>query len=87
MDHCIIGDGAKLDGSILGKNTKVGAKSELVRCITQAGYEVGGSESYRHEKLDVSDWTAAPEEGGDDQGESKDNGEEDMSSDDSEETS
>jgi hypothetical protein len=31
---------AKLDGSILGKNTKVGVKSELIRCITQAGYEV-----------------------------------------------
>jgi hypothetical protein len=37
---------AKLDGSMLGKNTKVGAKSELMRCITQAGYEVmpGGAQ-------------------------------------------
>jgi len=31
---------------MLGKNTKVGAKSELIRCITQAGYEVmsGGTQ-------------------------------------------
>ncbi len=67
---------AKLDGCILGKNTKVGTKAELSRCVTQAGYEVdaGGnfiviltrgngvndsfSETYRNEKLDVSDWTA-----------------------------
>lgn len=25
---------------MLGKNTKIGAKAELVRCVTQAGYEV-----------------------------------------------
>ena len=31
---------AKLEGCILGKNTKVGAKAELSRCVTQAGYEV-----------------------------------------------
>jgi hypothetical protein len=31
----------KLDGCILGTNTKVGAKAELSRCVTQAGYEVG----------------------------------------------
>lgn len=31
---------AKLDGSILGMNTKVGTKAELIRCVTQAGYEV-----------------------------------------------
>lgn len=30
----------KLEGCILGKNTKVGSKAELSRCITQAGYEV-----------------------------------------------
>lgn len=29
-----------MDGCILGKNTKVGEKSELSRCVTQAGYEV-----------------------------------------------
>lgn len=36
---------AKLDGCILGKNTKVGSKAMLTRCATQAGYEVaeGGS--------------------------------------------
>jgi len=62
MDHCVIADGAKLDGSILGENTKVGAKAELIRCITQAGCEVMAGESYRHEKLNVSDWTTAPEE-------------------------
>ena len=31
---------AKLDGCILGKNTKIGTKAELSRCVTQAGYEV-----------------------------------------------
>ena len=71
---------AKLDGSILGINTKVGSKSELVRCVTQAGYEVeeGGMliftirkgfvaqiaplETFKNEKLDVSDWAAGPGE-------------------------
>jgi len=79
MDHCLIADGAKLDGSILSKNTKVGAKSELIRCITQAGYEVAAGESYRHEKLDVSDWTAAPEVSEDEDKHSKDDEEEDTS--------
>ncbi|KAJ7078945.1 UDP-3-O-glucosamine N-acyltransferase [Mycena belliarum] len=58
LDHCIVEDGAKLDGSILGKNTKVGAKAELVRCVTQAGYEVAPGESVKNEKLEISDWTA-----------------------------
>lgn len=31
----------RLDGCILGKNTQVGSKAELTRCVTQAGYEVG----------------------------------------------
>lgn len=31
---------AKLEGCIFGKNTKVGSKAEVVRCITQAGYEI-----------------------------------------------
>lgn len=46
-----IGDSAKLDGCILGKNTKVGEKSELSRCVTQAGYEVdagGASSGFRY---------------------------------------
>jgi len=38
----------------------------LIQCVTQAGYEVLAGESYRHEKLDVSDWTAAPEVNEDD---------------------
>lgn len=29
-----------MDGCILGNNTHVGEKSELVRCATQAGHEV-----------------------------------------------
>ncbi|KAE9394986.1 UDP-3-O-glucosamine N-acyltransferase [Gymnopus androsaceus JB14] len=76
--HCVIGK--MVDGCILGKNTKVGAKAELTRCVTQAGYEVaseGGqeslkecfglslisyAESVKNEKLDVSDWTAGPDE-------------------------
>jgi translation initiation factor eIF-2B subunit gamma len=40
LDHCVVSDGAKLEGSILGRNTKVGSKAELVRCVTQGGYEV-----------------------------------------------
>lgn len=31
---------AKLEGCILGKNTKVGSKADVVRSITQAGYEI-----------------------------------------------
>ncbi|KAJ7502721.1 UDP-3-O-glucosamine N-acyltransferase [Mycena galericulata] len=58
LDHCVIEDGAKLDGSILGKNTKVGAKAELVRCVTQAGFEVNPGETVKNEKLEISDWTA-----------------------------
>jgi translation initiation factor eIF-2B subunit gamma len=33
---------AKIEGCILGRGTKVGAKAELVRCVTQAGYEIDG---------------------------------------------
>jgi translation initiation factor eIF-2B subunit gamma len=56
LDHCVICDGcvilnllpdtdisysrAKLDGCILGNSTTVGSKAELIRCVTQAGYEV-----------------------------------------------
>jgi len=31
---------AKLEGCILGRNTNVGARAELLRSLTQAGYEV-----------------------------------------------
>ncbi|KAJ7647421.1 UDP-3-O-glucosamine N-acyltransferase [Roridomyces roridus] len=58
LDHCVVGDGAKLEGSILGINTKVGSKAELVRCITQAGYEVNAGENVKNEKLEISDWAA-----------------------------
>ncbi|GBE80970.1 Probable translation initiation factor eIF-2B subunit [Sparassis crispa] len=58
LDHCVVEDGAKLDGCILGKNTKVEAKAELSRCVTQAGYEVGTGETFKNEKLEVTDWTA-----------------------------
>ena len=72
-------DRAKLEGCILGRNTKVGSKTQLIKCITQSGYEVadngkqhfvvvgdtnqftGITETYKHEKLDISDWTAAPD--------------------------
>lgn len=43
---------AKLDGSILGKNTKVGAKAELQRCVTQAGYEVAAGGECFIDELD-----------------------------------
>jgi translation initiation factor eIF-2B subunit gamma len=63
LDHCVIEDGydpldivpshnsrvyrAKLEGCILGGNTKVGAKAELSKCVTQAGFEAdaGGERS------------------------------------------
>ncbi|EKM54376.1 uncharacterized protein PHACADRAFT_174871 [Phanerochaete carnosa HHB-10118-sp] len=77
LDHCVIEDGAKLDGCILGTNTKVGAKAELSRCVTQAGYEVEAGESFKNEKLDVSDWTVH-------QGGSDDTGDEDAAGDESE---
>lgn len=38
---------AKIDGCILGKNTKVGAKAELTRCVTQAGYEVAAAGKHK----------------------------------------
>jgi ADP-glucose pyrophosphorylase len=43
-------DRVKLDNCILGKNTQVGSKAELTRCITQAGYEInaGGGQSSSH---------------------------------------
>lgn len=31
---------AKIEGCVLGKNTKIGLKAELIRCVTQAGYEI-----------------------------------------------
>ncbi|KAJ3728760.1 UDP-3-O-glucosamine N-acyltransferase [Lentinula raphanica] len=61
LDHCVVEDGAQIVGSILGKNTKVGEKAQLTRCVTQAGYEVSSGESFKNEKLDVSDWTAGPD--------------------------
>lgn len=86
--HALIVSRAKLDGCILGINTKVGAKAELSRCVTQAGYEVdaGGSynqfpsrdcmclhvgiqlsETFRNDKLEVADWTAAQGSSDDDE--------------------
>jgi translation initiation factor eIF-2B subunit gamma len=70
LDHCVIGDGSKLDGCLLGQSTKVGAKAELVRCATQAGFEVSPGDSFKNEKLQLSDWTATPESS--DQGDSED---------------
>lgn len=61
LDHCMIADGAKLDGCMLGTNTKVGTKAELVRCVTQPGYEIGAGESFKNEKFEASDWTAPQE--------------------------
>ncbi|KAJ3562794.1 hypothetical protein NP233_g9353 [Leucocoprinus birnbaumii] len=59
LDHCVIEDGAKIDGSVLGKNTKIGSKAELTRCVTQAGYEVSAGDVVKNERLETSDWTAA----------------------------
>jgi translation initiation factor eIF-2B subunit gamma len=62
LDHCVIEDGVKLDSCILGKNTQVGSNAELIRCITQAGYEINAGDIVKGEKLEVSDWTANPED-------------------------
>ncbi|PPQ99720.1 hypothetical protein CVT24_009703 [Panaeolus cyanescens] len=61
---------AKLDGCILGKSTQVGRKAELVRCVTQAGYEVAANDVVKGEKLEVSDWTANLESGNEDDSDS-----------------
>ncbi|KAH8828298.1 UDP-3-O-glucosamine N-acyltransferase [Flagelloscypha sp. PMI_526] len=61
LDHCVVHDGVKLEGCILGNNTTVGAKAELIKCITQPGYEVAAEELFKNEKLDVSDWAAESE--------------------------
>ncbi|KIY44316.1 hypothetical protein FISHEDRAFT_51520 [Fistulina hepatica ATCC 64428] len=66
LDHCIIEEGASLEGCLLGKNTKIGARAELVRCVTQAGYEVSEGETLKNEKLDMCDWTNGVAEGSDD---------------------
>ncbi|KAJ8507914.1 hypothetical protein ONZ45_g9758 [Pleurotus djamor] len=66
LDHCVVAEGAKLDGCILGKGTKVGAKADLVRCVTQSGYDVVAGESFKNEKLEVSDWGEPSETDGDD---------------------
>lgn len=73
-------------------NTRVGSKAELLRCVTQAGYEVkeGGnippfhklcraqlrSETFKNEKLDVSGWGAGSEES-DEENEEEDSGDDD----------
>ncbi|KAH8111547.1 hypothetical protein DFH11DRAFT_1791524 [Phellopilus nigrolimitatus] len=49
MEYCVVEDGVKPDGCILGKNTHVGLHAELVRCITQAGCEVEPGGVYKHE--------------------------------------
>jgi translation initiation factor eIF-2B subunit gamma len=45
LTHPWFVESVKLENCVLGKNTKVGTKAELVRCVTQAGFEVeaGGS--------------------------------------------
>ncbi|KAL1742067.1 nucleotide-diphospho-sugar transferase [Schizophyllum fasciatum] len=62
LDHCSVEDGAKLEGCILGKNTKIGEKADLSKCVTQAGYEAAANETFKNEKLDISDWTAVSDE-------------------------
>lgn len=76
MEYCVVEDGVKLDGCILGKNTRVGPKAELTKCLTQAGFEVEAGGTFKHEKLEVSDWmTGAVEEESD-----EDDSEEDIDS-------
>ncbi|KAI0690087.1 UDP-3-O-glucosamine N-acyltransferase [Cytidiella melzeri] len=74
LDHCVIADGVKLDGCILGTNTQVGAKAELIRCVTQAGFEVEAGDTFRNDKLEVADWTATQESSEDDEDSDSDTG-------------
>jgi len=46
----------KLDGCILGKNTQVGTKAVLSRCVTQAGYEVAAGGKPQHIKICIHRW-------------------------------
>lgn len=73
--YCLNYSSARVDGCVLGINTKIGTRAELSRCVTQAGYEVSpeGSQQFytilfwanfpgdkiKNEKLEVTDWTAA----------------------------
>jgi len=82
MDHCVVDDGAKVDGCVLGKNTHIGGKAELTRCVTQAGFEVEAGGAYKQEKLEASDWTAAPPEEDEDSEEDEDEDEEEEGSED-----
>ncbi|KAF8495847.1 nucleotide-diphospho-sugar transferase [Gautieria morchelliformis] len=56
MDHVVIEDGAKIDGCILSQTTRIGAKAELSKSITQPGYEVDAGANLKGEKLDTADW-------------------------------
>ncbi|KAF9231560.1 UDP-3-O-glucosamine N-acyltransferase [Melanogaster broomeanus] len=76
LDHCVISDGAKLESSIVGRSTTVGGRAELVRCVTQGGYEVKENENYRNEKLDTSDWGAETGDENDDNNEHGEDSEE-----------
>ena len=69
-------DSAKLDSCILGKNTKVGAKAELVRCITQAGFEIKPGATLKNEKLESSDWASRAAEDADEEDEDEDENDE-----------
>ncbi|TFL06206.1 UDP-3-O-glucosamine N-acyltransferase [Pterulicium gracile] len=85
LDHCVIEDGCKLDNCLLGQSTKVGAKTELSKCVSQPGYEVAAGESIKGEKLQSSDWTAAPGSSDEDEDDDDEDGsEEDADNDDDE---
>ncbi|KIJ49571.1 hypothetical protein M422DRAFT_44915 [Sphaerobolus stellatus SS14] len=59
LDHTVIEDGmysAKIEGCIIGRSTRVGAKAELVKSITQHGYEVEAGATLKGEKLETMDW-------------------------------
>jgi len=62
MDHTVIEDGAKIEGCIIGRSTRVGHKAELVKSITQHGYEVEAGATIKGEKLETMDWDPNAEE-------------------------
>lgn len=76
LDHCVVEDGAKLEGCVLGKNTKVGSKAQMSKCVTQAGYDVSKEDSLKNEKLELRDWTHGLDEDEEDDDESGDESDE-----------
>jgi len=58
----VIAEGAKIDGCILSRYTRVGEKAELTKCQSQAGYEVEAEERFKGERLEINNWAEGSSE-------------------------